>query len=35
MSTGRNREPLKKFAETIESIDLEKRVAATKWLELL
>lgn len=33
MSTGRNRESLKKFAETIESLDLEKRVAATKWLE--
>ena len=33
MSTGRNRESLKKFAQTIESLDLEKRVAATKWLE--
>jgi chorismate mutase len=33
MSTGRNRESLKKFAQTIERLDLEKRVAATKWLE--
>jgi hypothetical protein len=33
MGTGRNRESLKKFAQTIESLDLEKRVAATKWLE--
>lgn len=33
MSTGRNRESLNKFAQAIESLDLEKRVSAAKWLE--
>jgi hypothetical protein len=33
MSTGRDRESLKKFAQTFEGLDLEKRVAAAKWLE--
>jgi hypothetical protein len=33
MTTSRDRESLRKFAQTIESLDLEKRVAASKWLE--
>jgi hypothetical protein len=33
MSNGRDRESLKKFAQAFESLDLEKRVAAAKWLE--
>jgi len=33
MSPDRNRESLKKFARSIESLDLEKRAAAAKWLE--
>lgn len=33
MSESCNREALKKFAQTIRRLDLDKRVAATKWLE--
>lgn len=33
MDKSRNREPLKKIAQTIESLDLDKRIAAAKWLE--
>jgi hypothetical protein len=28
-----NQEPLKKLAQTFESLDLDKRIAAAKWLE--
>jgi 6-phosphogluconate dehydrogenase len=27
------KDPLKKLAETFESLDLDKRIAAAKWLE--
>jgi hypothetical protein len=33
MSKSRNQESLRKFSQVIESFDLEKRIAATKWLE--
>ena len=33
MRPDRNRVSLKKFARSFESLDLEKRVAAAKWLE--
>jgi hypothetical protein len=33
MSNDRNRESLKKFAQIIEALDLEKRISAAKWLE--
>jgi len=33
MSEGRNRESLKKLAYAIDCLDLDKRLAATKWLE--
>jgi hypothetical protein len=33
MSEGRNRKSLKKLTYTIDRLDLDKRLAATKWLE--
>lgn len=33
MSRSRGHKPLKKFAQAIESLDLNKQVAAAKWLE--
>jgi len=33
MSSRGNQEPLKKLAQTFESLDLDKRIAAAKWLE--
>jgi hypothetical protein len=33
MRPDRNRASLKKFGRSFESLDLEKRVAAAKWLE--
>ena len=33
MGNVESEEPLKKLAQTFESLDLDKRVAAAKWLE--
>jgi hypothetical protein len=33
MRTVSGKDPLKKLAETFESLDLDKRIAAAKWLE--
>ncbi len=33
MRTVAGKDPLKKLAETFESLDLNKRIAAAKWLE--
>lgn len=33
MTESRGRESLKKFAQVIESLDLDRRAAAAKWLE--
>jgi hypothetical protein len=33
MRKAASKEPLKKLAQTFESLDLDKRVAAAKWLE--
>ena len=33
MGNVANEEPLKKLAQTFESLDLNKRIAAAKWLE--
>jgi hypothetical protein len=33
MRTVAGKDPLKKLAETFESLDLDKRIAAAKWLE--
>ena len=33
MSNVANKEPLKKLAQTFENLDLNKRIAAAKWLE--
>jgi|SRR3990170_5466374 len=33
MSSRGDQEPLKKLAQTFESLDLSKRIAAAKWLE--
>jgi hypothetical protein len=33
MLNDANRDPLKKLAQVFESLDLNKRIAAAKWLE--
>ena len=33
MSSRGDQEPLKRLAQTFESLDLSKRIAAAKWLE--
>jgi len=33
MGNVASQEPLKKLAQTFESLDLDKRIAAAKWLE--
>lgn len=33
MRTAASKDPLKKLAQTFESLDLDKRIAAAKWLE--